>query len=169
MKTVFGAIACVSVVALLGGCASGIISNTQTQINSVNDALITDLGKIAATATADLQQVEKVASVPNARMPGGIEDQDGYNCAAAAITVGAQIQAVMAAGAGPGAGIMTTAEIASLFQPGSAQYNQAKQTLTSGCAAKAQDVLGAAGVLAAGGVVGAIATGQVLPILAAAP
>lgn len=148
---------------LLYGCASGIISNTQKQINGVTDALITDLGKIAATATADLQTVESVAKA--ATPP----DTDGYNCAAAAIMVGGEIQAVMTAAGTPQAGVLTTAEIASLFQPGSAQYNAAKQTLTSGCAAKATDVLGAAGVLAAGGVVGAIAGGQVLPILAAAP
>ena len=159
MLKILAPIACA---ALLYGCA-GQINQAQTQINGVNDALLTDLAKIGNTAVADLQNVENVAKA--ATPP----DTDGYNCAAAAIMVGGQINAVMTAANQPTAGVLTTAEIASLFQPGSAQYNQAKQVLTSGCAAKAQDVLGAAGVLAAGGALGAIAGGQVLPLLAAAP
>lgn len=145
------------VVALLSGVAACSTFDTK-----VVDPLITDLSKINNTAVADLQNVEAVAKA--ATPP----DTDGLNCAAAAITVSGQINAVLAAANTPNAGVLTTAELASLFQPGSAQYDAAKQTLTSGCAAKAQDVLGAAGVLAAGGVVGAIAAGQVLPTLAAA-
>lgn len=143
------------VTTLLSGCAT---FNTK-----VIDPLITDLSKINATATADLQIV---VSVANAATP---PDTDGANCAQAAITVAGQVQKVNTAAAGTGAGVLTTAELASLFQPGSAQYNAAKQVLVSGCAAKAQDVLGAAGVVAAGGVVGMIAAGQLLPTLAAAP
>ena len=146
----------------LGGC-SGQITGAQTQVNKITDALITDLAKIGATAGADLQAAEKVAQA--ATPP----DTDGFNCAAAALTVQGQIAVVLTAANQPAAGALTTAEVASLFQPGSAQYSAAKQVLTSGCAAKAQDVLGAAGVLAAGGALGAIAGGQVLPLLAAAP
>lgn len=129
----------------------------------VIDPIITDLSKINATAQADLVVMENVAKA--ATPP----DTDGYNCAAAAIVVSGQVSAVVAAANVPTAGVVTTAELASLFQPGSAQYNQVEQTLVSGCAAKAQDVLGPAGLLAAGGVAGAIAAGKVLPILAAAP
>lgn len=136
-----------------------------TSLNTkVVDPLITALGKINATATADLVQVEVVAKA--ATPP----DTDGFNCAAAAITVGGEINAVFAAANNGQAatGPLTLAELASLFQPGSAQYDQVSQTLTSGCSAKAIDVLGAAGVLAAGGTVTAIAAGKVLPVLAAA-
>jgi hypothetical protein len=129
----------------------------------VIDPLITDISKINATGAADLVVSENVAKA--ATPP----DTDGYNCAAAAITVSGEIGQVLAAANVPNAGVVTTGEIASLFQPGSAQYNAVLQTLTSGCAAKAQDVLGPAGLLAAGGVAGAIAAGKVLPILAAAP
>jgi hypothetical protein len=155
-------IVAVAVALALGGC-SGQIAGAQSQVNKITDALITDLAKIGATAGADLQTAEKVAQA--ATPP----DTDGLNCAAAALTVQGQIAVVLTAANQPAAGALTTAEVASLFQPGSAQYNAAKQVLTSGCAAKAQDVLGAAGVLAAGGALGAIAGGQVLPLLAAAP
>jgi hypothetical protein len=136
-----------------------------TTVNSkVVDPLITDLAKINATAINDLQVAQKVAQA--ATPP----DTDGFNCYAAAITVANQINSVIVAAQGPAAGVLTTAELATLFQPGSAQYNNVKQQLVSGCAAKAQDVLGAQGVLAAGGVIGAIATTNlVLPALIAAP
>jgi hypothetical protein len=162
-------IAPIALVAALAGCSS---FNAK-----VVDPLITDLAKVNATATADLNTAINVA------MAATPPDNDGAACAKAALTVNSQVAAVVAA-ANPtppagtttapatptaAAGALTAAELASLFQPGSAQYNMVKQELTSGCAAKAQDVLGAAGVLAAGGVVGALAAGQVLPVLAAAP
>lgn len=132
----------------------------------VIDPLITDISRINATASADLVTAEAVAQA--ATPP----DTDGYNCSVAAVTASSQINKVLAAAQAGGAtaGVFTTAELASLFQPGSAQYNAVNQLLVSGCAAKAQDVLGAAGVLAAGGVVGAIAASNViLPLAAAAP
>jgi hypothetical protein len=142
----------------LNACSSAVTSvNTQ-----VVDPLITTLSKINATAVADLTTAGNVA------LAATPPDKDGASCIAGTITVAGQINAVLAAAKGANAGVLTTAELASLFQPGSAQYNAAQQVLVSSCAAKAQDVLGAAGVLAAGGVVGALASGQVLPVLAAA-
>lgn len=146
------------IVLLLAACASSTASNP----------LIAVLAKINNAGLADLQRVEAVASVPNPNLAGGIEDKDGLQCAQAATTVLTQIQAVNAAANGPGAGVLTVAEIASLFQPGSPQAAQAQNTLSAGCVAKANDVLGPAGVIAAGGVVGAIASTQsILPLLAA--
>jgi hypothetical protein len=141
--------------ALLGGCAQ---LNTQ-----VVDPVITALAKINATATADLVKAQKVAL---AEAP---PDQDGFACYASVLVVSGQIAAVMTAAQGPGAGIFTSLQLASAFQPNGAQYNLVTQELRSGCAAKAQDVLGAAGVLAAGGAIGAIASGQILPMLAGVP
>lgn len=149
----FKILACASTVALLVGCAA---LNTK-----VVDPLIAAIGRIHNTAVADLIGAENVA------MAATPVDTDGYNCAAAAIVVGAQINKVLAAANVSGAGVLTTAELASLFQPGSAQYNLAQQKLNSGCSAKATDVLGAAGALAVGGAVGALATGQLLPLAAA--
>lgn len=152
-----------AVVALLAGCSQQ-LGQVQTTINQkVIDPLLTDLNKIGNTAADDLKNVQAVAKA--ATPP----DTDGYNCAAAALTVQGQIAAVLTAANTPQAGVLTTAEVASLFQPGSAQYNQAKQVLVSGCAAKAQDVLGPAGLLAAGGVAGALATQNILPLAAAVP
>lgn len=128
------------------------------------NALITVLSRISNTGIADLAVVESVAKA--ATPP----DTDGYNCAVAATTVAQQIAALNAAANVSGAGALTLAEMASLFQPGSAQFNAAQNTLASGCVAKANDVLGPAGVVAAGGVIGVLAaTNSVLPLAAAAP
>lgn len=148
------------VIAALAACAPLSSFNQE-----VVDPLITVLDKVNATAVTDLQGAEKAAQAATPT------DTDGFNCAAAAIVVLGEVTAEFAvvSGAKSAPGPLTLAEMASLFQPGSAQYNAAKQTLTSGCAAKAQDVLGAAGVLAAGGVIGALATQNVLPLAAAIP
>lgn len=141
--------------ASLTGCASGSLQKT-------SDSVITVISRVNNTAIADLQQAQAVAK---AAMPA---DTDGVNCSASAIVVAGQINAVLAAAKGPDTGAFTLAELASLFQPGSAQYNQVKQTLTSGCAAKVQDVLGAAQTVLAGGVIGVLATtNAVLPLAAA--
>lgn len=141
-------------------------SSTSTSTNP----LFTVLSKISAAGIADIAKVEAVASVPNPGLAGGIEDAHGLACAQAAGSVLTQINAVNAAANGPGAGVLTAGEMASLFQPGSPAFTQAQDTLVAGCNAKAVDVLGPAGVVAAGGVIGAIATTQsILPLIAAAP
>ena len=150
----------------LAGCASSSTSTT----SSTSNPLFTVLNKISTAGLADIQRVEAVASVPNAGLAGGVEDAHGLACAQAAQGVFTQINAVNTAANGAGAGIMTAGEIASLFQPGSPQFTQAQDTLVAGCNAKAVDVLGPQGVVAAGGVIGAMATVQnILPLVAAAP
>jgi len=129
--------------------------------SKVVDPLLTDLQKINATAAADLNNAEAVAKA--ATPP----DTDGANCAAAVLTVQGQIAQVMAANDLSNAGVLTAAEVASLFQPGSAQYNQAENTVATGCIAKANDVLGAAKVVAAGGVAAVLP--QIIQLAAAAP
>ena len=154
-----------ALVAALAGCASF--------NQGVVDPLITTISRINKTAIPDLQTAIAVA---NAATP---PDADGAQCAASAIVVAGQINIVLAAAKGTPAvaatattsavpattaGAFTTIEIASIFAPGSAQYQQVQQKLITGCAAKAQDVLGATGLLAAGGVIGALAAGQILPL-----
>ena len=143
-------------------CAAALAACTAFNTQVV-DPLITDLAKIQATADADLVIADNVA------LAATPPDNDGDMCIKAVRTVGSQVKNVLAAANQPNAGPIATAEIASLFQPGSAQFNAAQQAITSGCAAKAQDVLGPAGLLAAGGVTAAMAAGKILPILAAAP
>lgn len=142
--------------AAISGCAS---VNTK-----VVDPLITTLSRLGNTAVADLTVSQKVA------MAATPPDTDGATCAAAAIVVLGQINKVTAAANVPNAGAFTVAELASLFQPGSAQYNQANNTLAAGCIAKANDVMGPGAVLAAGGVAGVLAsTNSILPLAAAVP
>lgn len=134
-----------------------------SQFNTnVADPAFKSLAQLANTAVADLRVAENVA---NAATP---PDADGYNCAAAAITAIGYIQKVNgAATAGQGAGVFTAAEMASLFQPESAQYKQVVNTVGTGCIAKANDIMGAAQVVAAGGVMAILP--QILPLAAAAP
>ena len=142
----------------LGACAT-----TATASNP----LIQELTAINNAGLADLARVEVVAAVPNPGLPYGQEDHDGVVCAQAGVAVLTQIQAVNTAANGAGAGVLTVAEIASLFQPGSPQFIQAQNTLVAGCNAKAVEVLGPAGVIAAGGVVGAmVSTSAILPLMA---
>lgn len=157
---------------LLGGCATWFSSH-------VADPLITTISRLNNTAVSDLGVVIAVAKA--ATPP----DTDGVTCAQGAITVAGQINQVLAAAKGqPGSpaaaatsttaavpavpatapGFFTTAELASIFAPGSPQYQSVKQELTTACAAKALDVLGQQGLLAAGGVIGALAAGQILPL-----
>lgn len=142
--------------ALLASC-----SGTTNPIYSATDPLITVLSRVANTAGTDLTVAENVA---NAATP---KDTDGFTCDAALLTVQGQISAVVTAAHVPTAGVFATAELASLFQPGSQQYNQAKQLIVSGCAAKAQDVMGPTALLGSG-VLGALAVGQQIAPLAAA-
>lgn len=136
----------------LMGCAT----NTQptSQISTV-------LTQLANTATADISTQINVA---NAATP---PDADGAACGAAALQVAAAIQKVVLVTAPPAAGAFTVAEIASLYQPGSAQFQWAEKILVSGCAAKVIDVQQAANTnLSIAGIIGSIPT--VLPLAAAA-
>jgi len=66
-------------------------------------------------------------------------DTDGATCADGAATVAAAIQKVAAVTAGKTVGAFSVAEIASLYQPGSAQFNWAVKTLEAACIAKIHD------------------------------
>lgn len=114
----------------LAGCAQ---TGKPDQITSVLD-------QIANTATADLQTSIAVA---NAATP---PDADGAACSQAVLTAAAAMQQVLAAStaAGGTVGAFTTAEIASLYQPGSAQYNYVVKTVGTGCLNKIVDVAGQA-------------------------
>lgn len=143
----------------LSSCANG-----TNPIQQVVNPLTTVLSRISNTAAADLQVAESVA---NAATP---PDTDGANCYAAALVVQGNVAKAVAAANVPAAGAFTVAELASLFQPGSQQFNAAQNTLASGCIGKANDVLGPAGVIAGGGVIGILAaTNSVLPLAAAVP
>jgi hypothetical protein len=158
MRHYLPAIALLALTPLLGGCPAP----SSTPGSTASSQFFQVLTKINATGQADLLGVEAVAK---AATPA---DLDGYNCAAAAITVAGQIQQVnTAASSTTGAGVLTAAEMGTLFAPGSAQFNQAQNTLASGCIAKANDVVGPAGVAVGGGVIGLLNAGKLLPLVAA--
>jgi hypothetical protein len=133
-----------------------------TQFNSqVVDPALKTLAQIGNTASADALQAKAVA------LAATPPDTDGANCWTAVNTaIGEIAQVNTAAGAGSAnAGVFTAAEMASLFQPNSAQYNQIVNLIGAGCVAKANDVLGAANVVAGGGVMAILP--KVLPLAAA--
>ncbi len=133
-----------AVVALMAGttigCSLGLNSAQSTEISTV----LTQLGN---TLTSDLlaQKAVALAATP--------PDVDGATCAGnlpdpavagdtgtGALGVAAAIQKVAAVTAGKSVGALTVAEIATLYQPGSAQFNWAIKTLESACIAKVHDV-----------------------------
>lgn len=100
-----------------------------------NDQVLTVMNQIANTATADLNTAIAVA---NAATP---PDVDGATCAKGVLTIGAAMQKVLAATPqGATVGAFTAAEIASLYQPSSPQFNYVVTTLETACIAKVHDV-----------------------------
>ena len=100
------------------------------------DPNITNLTTIANAATADLNSVIAVANAATPPAP------HLASCATAALTVGAAMQKVLAATpAGSTVGAFTAAAVASLYLPGSAQYNFAITTIETGCIAEVHDVM----------------------------
>lgn len=136
-------IATCAVVALLSGCA-GSGSVVSQQDSAAISKVLTQLGN---TLMSDLLQQRAVA------LAATPPDTDGAQCAGTlptnpadpttgtgALTVAAAIQNVAAVTAGKSVGALTVAEIASLYQPGSAQFNWAVKVLETGCIAKIHDV-----------------------------
>lgn len=122
----------------LGGCT--ISSSESQQIETV----LTQLGN---TLTSDLEEQHAVA------LAATPPDLDGAQCAgtlpsnpsdattgSGALTVAAAIQNVAQVTAGKQVGALTVAEIATLYQPGSAQFNWAVKMLETACIAKVHDV-----------------------------
>lgn len=135
-------LACASVVALLGGCAQ-FNSSVSAKLDSVQQ----DVGQLLATGQAQFASANAVA------LAATPPDQDFINCYAAADQVLAAAQKVQAASISSNNGAVVAAEIATLYTPGSDQYNWAQSTLVSGCSAKitkaAGNFINASGVLAA--------------------
>jgi len=121
-------VAVLSLAALLTfGCTLGATPQSQ--------ALIADMKTIGNTAVADFNSAIAIANAANP------PDADGATCAKAALQVAGDIQNVEnATPAGSVIGPAAAAEIASLYQPGSAQWNLEVKTIETGCVAKLHDV-----------------------------
>jgi hypothetical protein len=133
-------LAACAAVALLAGCAPGVSRSDSAAITTV-------LTQIGNTVITDLQQQAKVA------MAATPPDVDGARCAGTlpnpavagdlgtgALAVAAAIQRVAAVTANQKVGALTVAEIGTLYQPGSAQFNWAVTTLETACIAKVHNV-----------------------------
>src|SRR5579864_2254776 len=129
----------------LAACAGGLISQSQSQ------QITTVLTQLGNTLTNDLRSQRAVA------LAATPPDMDGAQCAGAApgepvfdtsmdhlglgaLGVAAAIQKVAAVTAGKQVGALTVAEIATLYQPGSAQFNWAVKMIETACIAKVHDV-----------------------------
>lgn len=140
--------AAIASLALLAGCVG---ASQSSQIEKV----LTQLGNTLADDLAGQKAVALAATPP---------DTDGAACADAGMQVATAIQKVAAVTAGTQVGALTLAEIGTLYQPGSAQFNWAVKTLETGCIAKVHDVNQA--INSTAGIIAALP--QVL-VLAAAP
>lgn len=125
--------------AALFGCAA-VSSSQSTQISTVltqiGNTLTIDLQQQAATAMAatppDVDGARCAGTLPDPTKPGDL--------GTGALSVAAAIQRVNAVNANKPVGALTVAEIATLYQPGSAQFNWAVTTLETACIAKVHDV-----------------------------
>lgn len=114
---------------VLAGC-NLLPASTQTNITNF-------LTSLANKATADLTVALNVANAANP------VDTAGANCAGALIQVQGDVNKVVVAATNAGAGAITAAEVASLFQPGSPQANNERDVIVQGCAVKVAQVSGA--------------------------
>jgi hypothetical protein len=149
---------------LLGACVPGVTSSDSTKIEAVltqlGNTLVTDLQQQAATALAatppDTDGAQCAGTLPNPAVAGDL--------GTGALAVAAAIQRVNAVNGGKAIGTLTLAEIATLYQPGSAQFNWAVKVLETACIAKVHDVNQA--INSTAGIIGALPS---VLALAAAP
>src|SRR5579863_1415176 len=111
-----------------------------------SDQITTTMTQLGNTLTSDLQ------SQRNAALAATPPDLDGAACAGTlpdpaqpmngtgAMAVAGAIQKLNASLVGKPIGALTAAEIATLYQPGSAQFNWAVKTIETACIAKLHDV-----------------------------
>ena len=120
----------------LTACVGGVSQSQSKAISTV----LTQLGN---TLTNDLQQQARVAmaatppDLAGAACAGRLPDPKiSGDTGTGALAVAAAIQRVVAVTAGQRVGALTVAEITTLYQPGSPQFNWAVTTLETACIAK---------------------------------
>lgn len=127
---IFAGVAAVSLA--LGGCAQQLQGGVAA-IGQVNDALIGDATAISNALQPDLQQASIAAGTINP-LTAQPYDANVKNCIDNGVfKVKASIDTLL--GAAKGGGLATTALVASVLRPGSVNYDAAKATLISACAA----------------------------------
>ena len=122
-------------------CTGGLITASEsakitTVLTQVGNTLVSDLQAQSAVALAatppDVDGAQCAGTLPDPTKPGDL--------GTGALSVAAAIQRVAAVTGGKQVGALTVAEIATLYQPGSAQFNWAVKTLETACIAKIHDV-----------------------------
>lgn len=131
------------------------IGQVLTRVGNTLEASLQQQAQVALAATPpDLDGARCAGALPDPAKPGDL--------GSGALAVAAAIQRVSAVTIGKPVGALTVAELATLYQPGSAQWNWAVTTLETACIAKIHDVNQA--VNSTGGVIAALP--QVLALAA---
>ena len=123
----------------LSACSVGITADANSAVTKV-------LAQLGNTLIPDLLSAEAVdmaktpADIDGAQCIGALPDPTKpTDLGTGALSVAAAIQRVMKA-TGSTPGLVTDAEVAAAFQPGSAQFNWAVKTLETACIAKIHDI-----------------------------
>jgi hypothetical protein len=135
---------------LIAAIAFGITSCSVVS-QSESTKITTVLTQLGNTLVTDLQQQRAVAlaaqppDVDGAACAGALPGEAVYDTSSdhlglGALGVAAAIQKVAAVTANKAVGALTAAEVASLYQPGSAQFNWAVKMIETACIAKIHDV-----------------------------
>ena len=140
---------------LLSSTACGVSTSQSNQITTIltqiGNTLVPDLQQqrlVALAATppdldgaqcAGTLSVAAVVAVPATATTPAIPASPAVD-ATGALAVAEAIQKVAAVTNGTAVGALTVAEIASLYQPGSQQFNWALKTLETACIAKVHDI-----------------------------
>ena len=119
--------------------AAAVAGDVATQVQ-------TDIFAISKTLVPDLQRAMDVANAPVVMADGtkGVADPHGAKCYAGLITVHNNVNSILAASAAvktdtSATGVITQAEVVTIFAPGSPAYQDAKDQIMQSCFAKFQD------------------------------
>jgi hypothetical protein len=120
----------------LVGLAAIALTGCVVGASPASKQMMANLTTVANAGTADLDGVIAVANAATPPAPHLAA------CATATLQVAAAMKQVLAATpTGSTVGVFTAAAVASLYQPGSAQYNYAVTTIETGCIAEVHDVM----------------------------
>lgn len=126
---------------ILAACVGGIISQSQSQqiekvLTQLGNTLTSDLQAQRAVALAATPPDTAGAACAGASPGEPVFDTSSDHLGLGALGVAGAIQRVAAVTVGKQVGALTLAEIATLYQPGSPQFNWAVTMIETGCIAK---------------------------------
>lgn len=135
--------------------ATTVIPKVASAASDVTKYVQQDVLAVAKTSLPDLQRAMDVASTLITKADGtqGKADEHGAQCYAGLVTLNKNANAILAAAAADstatsGSGIVTQAEVLSIYAPESPAFQDAKSLIVQACFAKMQDVQTAINVIA---------------------